>query len=105
MNAQGEDLVAGTSTPRDISALAVEMPAVYRELLEVAGRLERHYRDAQDVEFTVEQGRLYILQTRTAQGTANAAGNCDAENSTRDPCPRGAKCQLAGLEHDRHSNS
>ena len=72
-NAQGEDVVAGTSTPREVSALASEMPKVHRELLDVVGRLERHYRDVQDVEFTVEQRKLYVLQTRSAQRTAKAA--------------------------------
>ena len=72
-NAQGEDVVAGTSTPRDISHLAAEMPEVYRELSDIAGRLEAHYRDLQDIEFTVEQGKLYILQTRAGQRSAKAA--------------------------------
>ena len=72
-NAQGEDVVTGTSTPRDLSALAVEMPRVYRRILDVTCRLEHHYRDAQDIEFTVEQGELYILQIRSAQRTARAA--------------------------------
>ena len=72
-NAQGEDVVAGTSTPRDISHLAGEMPEVYGELSDIAGRLECHYRDLQDIEFTVEQGKLYILQTRAGQRSAKAA--------------------------------
>ena len=72
-NAQGEDVVAGTSTPRDIRNLSAEMPGVYQQLLEVAERLEYHYRDLQDIEFTVEQGKLYVLQTRTGQRTAKAA--------------------------------
>ena len=71
-NAQGEDVVAGTSTPHDICKLAAEMPGVYQQLLEIAKRLEYHYRDVQDIEFTVEQGRLYVLQTRSAQRTAKA---------------------------------
>ena len=72
-NAQGEDVVAGTKTPSHISRLADDMPDVYRELVDVVDVLERHYGDVQDVEFTVEQGRLYILQTRSAQRSARAA--------------------------------
>ena len=72
-NAQGEDVVAGTATPRRVEHLATEMPQVYQQLLEVAEVLERHYGDSQDVEFTVEQGKLYILQTRSAKRGAKAA--------------------------------
>ncbi|MFQ5880055.1 MAG: pyruvate, phosphate dikinase [Dehalococcoidia bacterium] len=72
-NAQGEDVVAGTRTPMPISWLAENQPDVYRELEKATARLEQHYRDVQDVEFTVERGRLYILQTRSAQRTAIAA--------------------------------
>ena len=73
VNAQGEDVVAGVRTPVKISELRAEMPAVYSEFERVAERLERHYRDVQDIEFTVERGRLYILQTRAAKRTAAAA--------------------------------
>lgn len=72
-NAQGEDVVAGTRTPKKISELKSEMPTVYAELLETVGRLESHYRDMQDIEFTIEHGKLYILQTRTGKRTAQAA--------------------------------
>ncbi len=72
-NAQGEDVVAGIRTPQPVSAMAEVLPAAYDELLETLGRLERHYRDAQDVEFTVEDDRLYMLQTRAAKRTAVAA--------------------------------
>ncbi len=95
-NAQGEDVVAGIRTPRQISLIAgrawakrngiseedrrakhatleESFPAVYRDLLKVAQRLERHFRDMQDLEFTVERGRLYMLQTRTGKRTAEAA--------------------------------
>ena len=72
-NAQGEDVVAGVRTPMHLEQLRQELPQVYRELEEVAARLERFYRDAQDVEFTVERGRLYMLQTRSAKRTATAA--------------------------------
>ncbi|WP_303673800.1 pyruvate, phosphate dikinase [Vampirovibrio chlorellavorus] len=73
VNAQGEDVVAGLRTPEKLSALAVEMPRIYQELSEVAYRLEQHYREVQDMEFTVERGRLYVLQTRTGKRTVQAA--------------------------------
>ncbi|MDO8692289.1 MAG: pyruvate, phosphate dikinase [Dehalococcoidia bacterium] len=72
-NAQGEDVVAGTRTPRAIAELKDEMPQMYQQLADIADKLERHYRDAQDLEFTVERGRLYMLQTRSAKRTAAAA--------------------------------
>jgi pyruvate,orthophosphate dikinase len=72
-NAQGEDVVAGVRTPSRISALREEMPSVYEEIEATARRLEAHYGDVQDIEFTVERGKLYILQTRTAKRTAPAA--------------------------------
>ena len=78
-NAQGEDVVAGGTTPNDLEQLAVDMPRVYDQLRGVASKLEAHYRDAQDVEFTVEQGRLYILQTRTAKRSAKAAATMAVE--------------------------
>ncbi len=68
-NAQGEDVVAGVRTPEPLSALAGVMPERSEELLTLAGNLEKHYRDVQDVEFTIEQGRLYLLQTRNAKRT------------------------------------
>ncbi len=73
LNAQGEDVVAGIRTPVPIEEMAERMPAAYRELLEVQARLEKHYREMQDLEFTVERGRLYLLQTRTGKRTAAAA--------------------------------
>jgi len=72
-NAQGEDVVAGVRTPAKISHMRDELPAVYAEFEAIAGRLERHYRDAQDLEFTIERGKLYMLQTRSAKRTAPAA--------------------------------
>ncbi len=72
-NAQGEDVVAGIRTPQPISQLAREMPTVYREFEAIADRLEQHYRDTQDLEFTIERGTLYMLQTRSAKRTAAAA--------------------------------
>ncbi len=73
VNAQGEDVVAGIRTPQKISHLADEMPAAFAEFQQIADRLERHYRDVQDLEFTIERGKLYMLQTRSAKRTAAAA--------------------------------
>lgn len=72
-NAQGEDVVAGIRTPHPIANLEKEMPAVYKQLREITDRLERHYRDVQDFEFTIQEGKLYMLQTRTGKRTAQAA--------------------------------
>jgi pyruvate,orthophosphate dikinase len=72
-NAQGEDVVAGIRTPKHIDELQKEMPEVYNQFVEVAGRLERHYRDMQDLEFTIERGRLWMLQTRNGKRTGPAA--------------------------------
>jgi pyruvate, orthophosphate dikinase len=73
VNAQGDDVVAGIRTPQPIAALKESMPKVYDELVAIKDRLERHYRDMQDIEFTVQEGRLYILQTRSGKRTAGAA--------------------------------
>ncbi|HEX9039245.1 MAG TPA: pyruvate, phosphate dikinase [Ktedonobacterales bacterium] len=73
VNAQGEDVVAGIRNTSPIAKLATEMPEVYHQFEEIAERLEAHYRDVQDMEFTVERGRLYMLQTRTAKRTPAAA--------------------------------
>jgi pyruvate,orthophosphate dikinase len=72
-NAQGEDVVAGVRTPAPISELASDMPAVYDEFQRIGQQLEKHYRNVQDLEFTIERGRLYMLQTRDAKRTAAAA--------------------------------
>jgi len=72
-NAQGEDVVAGIRDPQRISALRRLMPQAYADLVEVCQRLERHFRDVQDIEFTVQEGTLYLLQTRSAKRTAPAA--------------------------------
>lgn len=72
-NAQGEDIVAGTHTPVPLSQLGRTLPKVYDELQSVAARLETHYRDVQDFEFTVERGKLFLLQTRSAKRSAPAA--------------------------------
>lgn len=73
VNAQGEDVVAGVRTPKKINELEREMPEVHKELLTTVEKLEKHYRDIQDIEFTIEQGRLYILQTRVGKRTAAAS--------------------------------
>ncbi len=73
MNAQGEDVVAGIRTPVHISELQKSMPKVYNQLREITTRLERHYRDLQDFEFTIQDGRLYMLQTRNGKRTGLAA--------------------------------
>ncbi|MCS7209770.1 MAG: pyruvate, phosphate dikinase, partial [Fimbriimonadales bacterium] len=72
-NAQGEDVVAGVRTPLPLSALHERMPEVYQQFLEIADRLERHYRDMMDLEFTVERGRLWMLQCRVGKRTGRAA--------------------------------
>ena len=73
INAQGEDVVAGVRTPSPISKLHEEMPAVYEQFADIANRLEQHYKDMQDMEFTIENGKLYMLQTRNGKRTATAA--------------------------------
>ena len=73
INAQGEDVVAGIRLPRTLDAMRDLFPATFAELEQTVDRLEQHYRDVQDIEFTVEQGRLYLLQTRSAKRTAAAA--------------------------------
>ena len=72
-NAQGEDVVAGIRTPEPLEAMEARLPEAYAQLLETMRRLEEHYRDMQDIEFTVEAGQLYLLQTRAAKRTAAAA--------------------------------
>ncbi|HEX7285277.1 MAG TPA: pyruvate, phosphate dikinase [Candidatus Angelobacter sp.] len=73
MNAQGEDVVAGIRTPMHISELEKQMPEVYNQLRDITSRLEKHYRDVQDFEFTIQEGRLYMLQTRNGKRTGRAA--------------------------------
>ncbi len=72
-NAQGEDVVAGIRTPAKIAQMQKDMPKAYGEFEKIARRLEKHYRDAQDLEFTIERGKLFMLQTRSAKRTAKAA--------------------------------
>jgi pyruvate,orthophosphate dikinase len=73
INAQGEDVVAGIRTPQPIASLEKDMPVIYRQFDEICRRLDKHYRDMQDIEFTVERGKLWILQTRNGKRTAQAA--------------------------------
>ena len=73
INAQGEDVVAGVRTPSPIAHLEEQMPEVYAQFAEIADRLEKHYKDMQDMEFTIENGKLYMLQTRNGKRTAAAA--------------------------------
>ncbi len=73
INAQGEDVVAGIRTPQQIATLEQVMPEVYRQFVDIANKLEAHYRDMQDMEYTIERGKLYMLQTRNGKRTAAAA--------------------------------
>ena len=79
INAQGEDVVAGIRTPQPITKLAKDLPGCYEEFIEIASKLENHYKDMQDMEFTIQEGKLYFLQTRSGKRTARAAINiaCD----------------------------
>ena len=79
INAQGEDVVAGVRTPQPISKLAEDLPECYEEFMRIATQLENHYKDMQDMEFTIQEGKLYFLQTRNGKRTASAAINiaCD----------------------------
>ncbi|KZL90933.1 pyruvate, phosphate dikinase [Clostridium magnum] len=73
INAQGEDVVAGIRTPHPISRLEQDLPQCYKQFMEISEKLEKHYKDMQDMEFTIEQGKLYFLQTRNGKRTAQAA--------------------------------
>jgi pyruvate, orthophosphate dikinase len=105
VNAQGEDVVAGIRTPLDIDEMAQRLPQPYRELLSTQERLEKHFHDMQDIEFTVERGQLYLLQTRTGKRTAAAAVRIADEMvtegliDTRDAVMRVAPQQLDQLLH------
>jgi len=79
INAQGEDVVAGVRTPQPITKLAKDLPKCYEEFITIANKLENHYKDMQDMEFTIQEGKLYFLQTRNGKRTARAAINiaCD----------------------------
>lgn len=105
MNAQGEDVVAGIRTPQPISQLEQTMPDVYKQFIDISSRLEHHYGDMQDMEFTIENGKLYMLQTRNGKRTAQAAlkvavdlveeGVCDKEDAILKVEPK----QLDSLLH------
>ena len=73
VNAQGEDVVAGVRTPRPVQEMEAAMPGPYAELVRTCGRLEKHFREPQDIEFTVERGKFYLLQTRRAKMNAAAS--------------------------------
>ena len=79
MNAQGEDVVAGVRTPLSLASLQQNQPALYEQLDSIRHKLEQHYRDMQDMEFTIQKGKLYLLQTRTGKRTATAAVRCAVE--------------------------
>ena len=79
LNAQGEDVVAGIRTPQSIRQLADELPQVYVQLMQITQTLEKHYRDMQDIEFTIEQGKLWLLQTRTGKRSGAAAVRISVE--------------------------
>jgi pyruvate,orthophosphate dikinase len=81
-NAQGEDVVSGIRTPQPLQDMSDRLPEAYEQLLDTMRRLEEHYRDMQDIEFTVEEGKLYLLQTRTAKRTAAAAVKCAVDMTT-----------------------
>ncbi|MDR2150189.1 MAG: pyruvate, phosphate dikinase [Spirochaetaceae bacterium] len=84
MNAQGEDVVAGIRTPEKIANLAQNNPIIYDELVAIKDKLEKHFRDMQDIEFTVYQGKLFILQTRNAKRTGHAAVKCAVDMVTEE---------------------
>jgi len=79
VNAQGEDVVAGVRTPKHVDQLKIEMPDSYKQLFNTCKNLEKHYQEPQDIEFTVEQGRFYLLQTRAAKMNAMAMVKCSVD--------------------------
>ena len=82
INAQGEDVVAGIRTPKPIAQLKSEMPDVYEDLETVRKKLEEHFKDMQDFEFTVEDGKLYMLQTRNVKRTIENSGRFHFQSSS-----------------------
>ena len=98
-NAQGEDVVSGVRTPRDISELKETMPEAHSDLMDILRELERHYRDMQDTEFTVEEGQLYMLQTRNAKRPAQAAVRFAVDAVSEELLSR--EQALATIEADR----
>ena len=107
INAQGEDVVAGVRTPKPITQLKKEMPAVYKQLTEITARLEKHRRDIQDFEFTIQDGELFMLQTRNGKRTAQAAVKIAVDMvhekliSKEEALRRIEPAQLDQLLHDR----
>jgi pyruvate,orthophosphate dikinase len=98
-SAQGEDVVSGTRTTKPIAALRDEMPRIHAQLLRICRRLERHCRDVQDVEFTIERGRLWILQTRDAKRTAQAAVRIAVDLAAARVITRAEAVQRVSPEH------
>jgi len=99
LNAQGEDVVAGTRAVKPIALLQREMPAAYAELARIARLLEQHYRDTQDIEFTVERDKLWMLQTRDAKRTARAAVRIAVELAHEDLITRAEAVQRVKPDH------
>jgi len=85
---QGEDVVAGIATPLPFDAMSEAMPDVYKELVSMAARIEAHYEDVQDIEFTVERRKAYILQTREAKRSARASPSFFPRSTTSTSVPR-----------------
>ena len=98
LNAQGEDVVAGIRTPHPISELKKELPQVYTQFASIAELLEKHYRDMQDVEFTIERGKLWMLQTRTGKRTGAAAVRIAVEMAQEKLIDRGMAVQRVSPE-------
>lgn len=98
-NAQGEDVVAGVRTPKPIVSLMEDMPEVFKQLAETANRLEHHYKDMQDIEFTVEKGKLYILQTRNGKRTAQASVKLAVDFVEENVLTREEALQRIEVEH------
>ena len=102
INAKGEDVVAGVRTPQPISQLEKDLPDCYKQFMELAMKLENHYRDMQDMEFTIEEGKLYFLQTRNGKRTAPAAINiaCDLVDEGK-ITPEEAVCRIEAKSLDQ----
>ena len=102
INAQGEDVVAGVRTPQPITKLAEDLPECYKEFMAIANKLEDHYRDMQDMEFTIQEGKLYFLQTRNGKRTANAAIQiaCDLVDEGK-ITPEEAVCRIEAKSLDQ----
>jgi pyruvate,orthophosphate dikinase len=102
INAQGEDVVAGVRTPQPITQLEKDLPECYKQFIDLANKLENHYRDMQDMEFTIEEGKLYFLQTRNGKRTAPAAINiaCDLVDEGK-ITPEEAVCRIEAKSLDQ----